>query len=214
ARFDDDSVLAWFRRHWDHLKHAEEADDRLEKLLGISVYGLDSLFRRAAEHDLPAPSSEAKLREYLEEYLYVEGDVYPRPHLIQVLTDDDAVGLAYYFFDGHFLAKHGPRAAYLLTEGWQLPGGAGEGPFTPAIKTQPLRPAGRGEGATYLVTLVIYSTDYLECLDDSYRIQGLRLPELARHLARPGSPEKWPFELQLARSQLLASPAGASAQEE
>ena len=43
-RFADGSVLEWFRNHWAHLAHAEEAHDRLKALLGQDVYGFGSLF--------------------------------------------------------------------------------------------------------------------------------------------------------------------------
>src|SRR5579884_2952205 len=151
VRFDDDTVLAWFQRHWAHLCHVEESDARLEALLGIDVYGLESLFRHAAEHNLPAPASGAALQRYLDEHLYAEGSIVYSPHAIQVLTDDDEISLPYFFFDGHFLARHGERAAFLLTEGWRLPGGAGKGGFRASIPTEPLRlPGGKGEGTVYV----------------------------------------------------------------
>jgi uncharacterized protein (TIGR02996 family) len=215
AHFPDDTVLSWFQRNWAALR-AGDTDavyPRVDRLMGIAVYGLGSLWERAIEHDLPPPASDRQLRQYLDNYLYVEGMVQCKPHLIQALTDDDDVMLAYFFFDDHFLAEHRDRAAFLLTDGWQLPGGSATTAFKPTVKTSPLRPAARGEGTLYLVTNTFYSSDHLEEMRYSHRIDGLRLPDLARHIARAAPRSGWPFELELARSQVFAPPRKAGRQE-
>jgi uncharacterized protein (TIGR02996 family) len=209
AHFPDDSVLAWFQNHWAHL--AENPDDHLAALLGCHVYGFETLF----EHGLPPPASYKQLDEYLQEYLYVEEMVSCRPHLIQALTDDDDIMLAYFFFDDHFLARHSDRAAYLLTEGWQLPGGAGPGGFKPKTKTVRLPLGGKGEGTTYAVLMSVFASDHLDYQSPSFRIPGMRLPELARHLVHAAPDEStWPRELLMLRPWFLPSPPGVSPTEE
>src|SRR5262249_44049131 len=147
-RFADDSVLDWFRNHWAHLAHADQARHRLKALLGCSVYGFASLFERAAEPpSLPPPATDRQLNEYLQEHLYSEGPTLYQPHLLTVQTDDDELELAYYFFDDHYLARHGKRAAFLLNESWELPAGEGAKGARPSERTTELKPAGRGEGA-------------------------------------------------------------------
>jgi uncharacterized protein (TIGR02996 family) len=203
-RFDDASVLDWFRNRWEHLVHADKARERLKALLGCSVYGFATLFEAAAEHRLPAPATDRKLDQYLNEHLYSEGPIQYQPHLLSVQTDDDELELAYYFFDDHYLARHGKRAAFLLNEDWQLPAGAADKGARPSEPTIELKPAGRGEGATYFAFLAWYDSGNLSDLEGGYRIKGVRLPELARHLALVKPQEGWPFELRLLRSQLFA----------
>jgi hypothetical protein len=213
AHFPDDSVLAWFQNHWAHLADPNFADERLEALLGFRVYGLASLFEAAAEHQLPPPSSQARLVQYLNRYLYVEGAVECKPHLIQALTDDDEISLAYFFFDDHFLARHADRAAFLLHEGWQLPGGAGGPGFVPQTKTQPVRLGGKGEGTVYAVLLSVYASDHMDDMT-SYRFEKMRLGDLARGLAAGRPDDRWPFELVALRAQLFAPLQGCVAAEE
>jgi uncharacterized protein (TIGR02996 family) len=213
VHFPDDTVLTWFQRHWSHLVTADEdVVDRLDQL-GCLAWDLYTLFEAAARHNLGPPASDDQLREYLERYLKVKGMVHCRPHAIQVLTDNDEVMLSYFFFDDHFLEKYGERVSFLLLEHWQLPGGAGPGGFRPDVTTLPVRPAGQGEGTTYLVTSTVYARAYLDDLGDSHRIEGIRLPELARYLALSSPRKAWPFELALIRCQLLTPPPGADERE-
>src|SRR5262249_9112962 len=152
------------------------------------VYGLETLFEAIAEHDLAAPASAAGLRAYLDEHLYVEGDILFTPHAIQVLTDDDDIMMAYYFFDDHFLAKHSARAAYLLHDDWKLPpcpAGPSQRTYrAPRGAAGALAPRGKGQGNTYAVFLAAYASDNLDFLHNSFRLPGVRLPDLARYLAR------------------------------
>jgi uncharacterized protein (TIGR02996 family) len=218
-RFEDDTVLAWFQRHWQGIVDSGQANDHVRKLFGCHVYGLSSLFEHIAEHSLPPPASSAALKQALEEHLYAEGEVLYRPHSIQVLTDDDELEMAYYFFDDHFLAGHADRAAFILREGWRLPVASGAGAFRPGVPVRKLEPAGRGDGVTYLAFLAWYDSANLDDLEGAWSIRGVRLPDLARHLATtipgPGYSHEggWPFELKLLRSQVLDGPAKAPGEE-
>src|SRR5262245_26286829 len=120
-RFEEDSVLAWFQRHWRAVEDYGEAGGYADQLPGCPGHGSGSLFHAIAEHSLSPPASGAMLKRLLGRYLYVEGEVRCRPHVVQVLTDDDELEMAYYFFDDHYLAEHGDRAAFLLHEDWRLP---------------------------------------------------------------------------------------------
>jgi uncharacterized protein (TIGR02996 family) len=213
--FEDASVLDWFRNHWQGIADGKAAHQHVEKLLGCSVYGFGTLFGAIAEHSLDAPKSAARLRELLEEHLYVEGEILFKPHLIQVLTNDDELEMAYYFFDDQFLAKHGGKAAFLLNEGWKLPGGHGNEGYRSAVSTTKLMPKGAGQGTTYLAFLAYYDSGNLSDLDveGGSRLEGVRVPDLARYLARSEPDGDWPFELRLLRSQLLMDPQQASREE-
>jgi hypothetical protein len=183
-RFDDSTVLDWFRNHWQHLCHSEEAAARLHELLGFSIYGFSSIFSRAAEEGLPPPESDEDLGDYLDEHLYSEGPIFYDSHLLTVQTDDDELEVAYYVFDDHYLARHGKLAAYLLNDGWRLPSKYAEDWFfEPGEPTEARTPAGPGEGATYFACFAFEDSCNLTDLGSTTRrIDGVRIPDLARYL--------------------------------
>jgi uncharacterized protein (TIGR02996 family) len=215
-RFADATVLDWFRDHWRGVPDGPDYPPGryADELLGTDVYGFASLFERIAERGLAAPQTEQALARLLRANLYVEGEIRAAPHCLQVLTDDDELELAYYFFDDDYLAKHHDRAAFLLYEGWRLPGGHAEGGSPSTVTTTALAPRKGGPGVTYLVFHGYTDSSNLIDLEGGYRFSGLRLPDLARHLA-VSSPadESWPFPLRLLRAQLLQAPDKAPAQE-
>jgi uncharacterized protein (TIGR02996 family) len=208
-RFKDASVLDWFRRHWRPVADPLAVNKQVEKMLGCSVYGLGSLFEAIGERAFKPPKNTEELEEYLRVHLYVEGEILFTPHAIQVLTDDDELQLAYYFFDDHFLAEHVDRAAYLLHGDWRLPNGAGVGGFEPAVATRELASADLSEGTTYGVFLAFYDSGNLDDLEGAIRIDGVRVPDLARYFAGVHPGKGWPRELLLLRSQLFATPEAA-----
>jgi hypothetical protein len=126
------------------------------------------------------PTSDAELAHLLRGH--VEHLATDSPHALAIFTEEDGEGGALYYLDGHFLAepKGRDRAAYLLHEDWRLPSGHGEGGFVPDEETEAQPPAGDGQGATYGVFLVRESKYPLDDLFPAYRIDGVRLPGLAR----------------------------------
>ena len=54
VRFEDDTVLGWFQRHWTRLTSAPDAGKELVRLLGVDVYGFHTLF----EHEPTPPAVE------------------------------------------------------------------------------------------------------------------------------------------------------------
>jgi uncharacterized protein (TIGR02996 family) len=214
-RLDDATVLDWFRNHWRAIPEAPDfpAYAHAEQLLGTRVYGFASLFERIAGRALAAPEDEQTLGRVLRATVY-NTEVRAAPHCVQVLTDDDELELAYYFFDDDFLAAHGDRAAFLLHDDWRLPGGHAAAGRPCPVATTALAPRRRGPGVTYLVFYGFTDSGHLRLLKDGYRVSGVRLPDLARHLAR-SSPtgENWPFPLRLLRAQLLQAPDEAGPQE-
>jgi uncharacterized protein (TIGR02996 family) len=193
-RFDDDTVLEWFQRNWEDLAVDEQelADERLEVVLGCGGWPLFMPFLRSAEEGLPVPDSIEEVRSRLWEPFGPETVPPGSSHEIQWLATDDGEGGAFYFFDGHFLAESGPLAAYLLHEDWRLPSGSGEGGLTPTEKTEEAGPAGDGPGATYAIFLERESRYPLDDLTPAWRIEGVRLPGLVRHLFASPPEDGWP----------------------
>jgi uncharacterized protein (TIGR02996 family) len=213
-RFEDESVLDWFRKRWVGLAD-EEAHEWAARELGTQVYGFGSLFQAIAEHGLPVPKTESQLHQILADHLYVEGEILARPHCLQVLTDDDELQMAYYFFDDHFLAQHADRAAFLLNEGWQLPGGHGKRSHRPRVRTAELTPRGQGQGTTYCVRIAYYDSGNLDELGGvgGCHVRGVRLPQFCQYLATVQPGPYWPFELLLLRALLFAGPTTQNQEE-
>ncbi len=186
-RFDDATVLEWFRRNWDHLaiKDREQADARLTEAVGCEGWFLWNPFHFAVEEGLLRPKSGKALLDLLGRCL--EDDMLRgSQHCLQMFTEEDGEGGAIYYFDDQFLKHSGGLAAYLLHEDWRLPRGQGDGTFSASVPTNGLQPAGGGVGATYAVILERESKYPLDDLDigRAHRIDGIRLPELAEHLCR------------------------------
>ncbi|MCI0463054.1 MAG: TIGR02996 domain-containing protein [Gemmataceae bacterium] len=211
-RFSDATVLDWFRNRWKGIADLQGADQWVEQEMGCPVYGFAFLFHAIAEHGLPVPKTSRQLQEILarhSDHLYLLFT----PHAIQVMTDDNEVEMAYYFFDDHFLARHSDRAAFLLNEGWRLPGGQKDGPFRADTATNPLRPRGRWTGTTYCVFLAYFDYGNLTNIEGAWRLNGVRLPQLCLYLAESAPTEAWPPELRLLRSQLFVVPVKVTRQE-
>jgi uncharacterized protein (TIGR02996 family) len=214
--FPEATVLDWFRSHWEGVLYDDHPERRVEKWLGAEVYGFGSLLNAIAENELPPPRSERQLAGLLEEHLYLEGELLAGPHLLQMLTDDDEIQMAYYFFDDAYLAKHGRRAALLLNDGWRLPGGEGDGEFKPSEQTTRVGKA-RGKGTTYLVFNDFWDSGNLDDIEGGYRIEGIRLPELVQFLARHETPDVgccFHYDMNALRSQLFPEGKKAKAPED
>lgn len=206
-RLPGDSVLGWFQDVWDRAKQAPDVSQWAWAELGCDVYGFASLFEAAQEADLRPPTTDRELEAYLAEHLYIEGEMIYMPHALQVLTDDDEIELAYYFFDDDYLGAHPGRATYLLHEDWRLPAGSREVPFTPGLPTKAIVPPGSASGATSLAFLDFFDSHNLSDLDTEgpCRIEGVRVPDLGDYLRSVQPDVDWPAELTLLKSQLSPS---------
>jgi hypothetical protein len=153
---------------------------------------------------LPPPTSDRVFKSYLDDHLYVEGEVIFEPHALQILTDDDEIELAYFFFDECYLKGNPGRAAYLLHEDWKLPTASRDGAYQPSDITKAIKPTGAGSGTTYLAFLAFYDSLNLTDLDveGPRNIDGVRVPELCDYLREADPDQDWPFELKLLRSQV------------
>jgi uncharacterized protein (TIGR02996 family) len=201
ARFDDDTVLDWFRNHWPVIARGDTSD-----LLGFAVYGFGSLFGWDAEEVPPPPETDEELADLVQQNLYSEGPILTSPHLITVQTDDDELMVAYYIFDDHYAAQYPARAAFLLHEGWKLPGGHADRPFRPREPTRTESPAGKGPGATYWTCEAWEDGCNLEDMGPALRLRGVRVGDLARYLARH-KPSDWSGWWLFLRAQLFADGA-------
>ncbi len=208
-KFDGNSVLEWFQQHWQQWSlHADDVNYDL-KLFGCSVYGFASVFEAINQEALPPPKSMTELQNFLTDHLYVEGDMRFGPDdAIQVLTDDDELQLAYYFFDDNYVKAHPDKAAFLLQQDWKLPENFSSDSVQISEDCSAIYPVGGGAGTTYCVFLSYADSCNLDDLQGAYFIDGIRLPNLVKYLsetmpdAAKDSGVEWPFELRLIRSQL------------
>ncbi|MBS1956679.1 MAG: hypothetical protein JST89_21000 [Cyanobacteria bacterium SZAS-4] len=207
-KFDNGSVLEWFQQHWK--QWALHVDDRAyeRRLFGCDVYGFSSLFDSISDRGLAPPKSMKELQEYLTDYLYVEGDMRFGPDSIQVLTNDDELELAYYFFDDYYLKPSDGKTSFLLREEWRLPENFSSDSTRLKGECTSIAPAGGGSGTTYCAFLSYYDGANLTDTGGPICIDGIRLPNLIRYLhdSQPGVAANgisdWPFELRLMRALL------------
>jgi hypothetical protein len=209
-RFADATVLDWFRNHWGDVDAEDVAAERITRLLGWDVDPLIELFHAAFRARLPAPETDEQLEHHLQEHIDSQVKILCAPHLVTIFwLDQCRMESCSYFFDDDYLARHRQRALYLLHEGWQLPGGHSEtGDFEPSEPTDEVEPPpGDGPGTTYLVCLYYdYENDgNLTELYGGLRLDGVRLPGLAAHLALKLRRYGETFLL-LLRSQLFDAP--------
>jgi uncharacterized protein (TIGR02996 family) len=210
--FEADSVLDWFRSIWTPIPEADgdRAYDHAYELVGTNVYSFLRLFHRIAEHGWAPPKSMRALASRLEEALYVN-EMKSGPHHVQVYTDDDDLEMVIYIFDDHYVAANPGRAAFLLHDGWKLPDGTGPGGFRTREPTRLLSRDRKGTGTTYLAILAFYASDNIDALQGARRVDGVRLPDLPRHLLGVDvSGDEWPREMPDLRRKLLRAPKGAA----
>jgi hypothetical protein len=210
--FEADSALDWFRSIWKPIAETDtppyRAYEHARELLGTNVYSFSSLFEKIAEHGWPPPKSMRELASRVEASLYVD-EMKSGPHHVQVYTDDDDLEMVIYIFDDHYAVANPARAAFLLHDGWQLPDGAGPGGFGTKEPTRLLSRDRKGTGTTYLVFLAFYASDNIDGLSGADRIEGVRLPDLPRHLLTvEANDDEWPREMPDIRRALLRPPRG------
>ncbi len=213
-RFPDATLLDWFRRIWRPIPYDKEAWAYAEELLGCEVYSFGSMFVSIAESGRQPP-------ETMEDAVGAVSAMYTNeilhgPHVVQVLTDDDELDMAWFLLDDQFLAEHPGLATFLLTEDWKLPAEIGPGGFTTNEPTEIVRPAGSGPGTTWVVWLSS-DPDHLEHPGVVMAIEGLRLPQLSRYLIRTGKRDisgDTSCVLERIREQLRFELEGAGPQEE
>lgn len=210
-RLEDPSILAWFTRLMTDARTADKPDELYEKEVGGYVYGLGTIFEAVQEHSLKAPRDLEHLNKLLKKHLYVEGEFRLDEHTLRVVTDDDEVGLAYFFFDDEAAKANPDRVAWLLHDELHLPDGEADGPYAPPFKFEEILPKGDGEGTTYLCFYTFYDGDSLP--GNVVTIPGVRLPDLASHLRNVLPTKKtaswskewletWPIELRLLRAMI------------
>jgi uncharacterized protein (TIGR02996 family) len=182
-RFDDATVLDWFRRHWVSIADEDEAAEQADAVLGVDLFNsFYPIFLYACEHPAPATIEEvcdALGTTYYDTILYED-------HCVQVLTNDDQTDMAYYFFDDVFVARHPELTAFLLHDG-PLPDGARKANWKPAdreIKRLLPRIRRKGKGRVYVVPQIRDGSSLYDDLGPNTveRLEGLRVPDVCRVL--------------------------------
>ncbi|MBY0458800.1 MAG: TIGR02996 domain-containing protein [Gemmataceae bacterium] len=217
-RFEYDTVLDWAQAVWKPFDTYEAADAYAVELLGgLRVYSIGDLFYTDPEYGTPRRPHTMEDVRGLFESMY-DPTIESGPHHIQMMTDDDEIDMAVYVFDDHYRAANPGKADFLLLPDWELPAGASDEPPPDLgdIETDLLEPRGAGEGVLYAFYEAPGSDnlrDKNEC-DTPYRVEGVRVPDLARHLLCLTDTEELYFVLAEVREglvKLLAQPAGEDA---
>jgi uncharacterized protein (TIGR02996 family) len=190
-RFPEETILEWFRNHCQPILDRDEAIRYSDNLFGTYIRGFAYFLNQL---DVPPPKNNRQLRAAFNCWS-VEGEWLFQEHAIEGLDDDDEEEQAYYIFDGEFAARYPERVAWLMREGWELPTDAGNGPFKPAFGSIRRKSRGKREGATWLLFFVVRDSSNLSDLNaESYRIDNVRLPRLARWLSGCTESEREEFD--------------------
>lgn len=219
CRFDHDDVLSWFLDLLERVRKcatADEANESIINFLGANVYGFWMLTERLFDEGkkLTAPKDFGQLVEFIRRHLYVNEVKSDAPHLLQVLTDDDELDLAWYAFDDEFAARHPERAAFLLYDDFPLPANAlPEGKdieIFPGIRTFD---AGTGRrhsicgafsnqwsGGNLSLLGANFEFEKVRTNSGAWCITGIRLAELPEFLSRLTPQRGMPAELLLLRA--------------
>lgn len=198
------SILAWFQAKIEEARTSLTPRDVGVAELGGPVQGLRSFFEAAHTHSLHTPKTTTALRKLLVEHLSIESpeeNIQLDAHSVRIRTDDEQVGLAYYFFDDEVVRRSPDRVAYLLLDEPRLPEdvSAGGGSFSPPVEVSALAPTGSGEGATYVALLTFADSDSLPGTISVF--PGVRVGGLVAHL-RSVTPQSWPIELRVLRAMI------------
>jgi hypothetical protein len=161
-RFDDDNLLAFFQRLWGEVKESDDNETILKEILGQVPYG----FALYDEDDelLPAPKNMRQLYSNLRESVY-HNDFLTKPGCIQILTDDDELEMAYFFFDDAYLSRHSEKTAFLLHSHWKLP-------------DVPTNSSSNSEPTTYAVCISYDCSASLDPPGSIHLLRGVRLSDL------------------------------------
>lgn len=218
-RFEHDSVLAWARDVWRQFDTDDAAFHHARDLLGgLYVYSFDNLFRADPDDGtrFPRPETMAQVHHWFA--AMYDPTVVGGPHHVQVVTDDDEIDMAVLVFDEHYREANPGKADFLLLPDWELPGGASDGPSPDLseIRTEAVEPRGRGEGVLYVFHEEVQASNLSDKNggDRCARVEGVRLPDLARHLLTTADEEDQEYALRELRDLVrgvLASPAGDDA---
>jgi uncharacterized protein (TIGR02996 family) len=215
-RFESDTVLDWAKAIFRQFPDRDEADKYAEGLLGgLHVYSFASLFTIDEEDGERLPPKTMKDVHAWFKGMYVNEESHG-PHHIQIHTDDDELEMAVYVFDDHYRKANPGKADFLLHDGWELPEGDADGAWKPPKTATMIDLVGKlsqSGPATYAAFLAFHDSANLD-LEGGYRVAGVRLPDLARHILTDLSDTEIPHEwdkLRRAIQNHLKSPRGADA---
>ncbi len=218
-RFDHGDILSWFQDLLQQISDSADEDaamDTVIDFLGANVYGFWMIAERIFEEEkkLTPPRDFEQMVEFIRRHVYVNEVRFEAPHLLQVLTDDDELDLAWYAFDDQFAARQPQRTAYLLFDDFPLPANAldGEGVFAPLPEVRTFE---AGTGRRQRVwgafsnqwsdgNLSLLGTNFefekVRSNSGAWCIDGIRLDELPSFLSSLTPRRGMPAELLLMRA--------------
>jgi uncharacterized protein (TIGR02996 family) len=217
-RFEDRTILDWFRRHWRPIADYTTAQKHVERLFGIEVCLFGEVFEAIHERGLPRPTTIEDVQAVLQ--ASEPGTICSEQHCIQVLVDADVGDSVYYFFDDVFVEQHPELTVYLLHD-WRLPDGLGSPRWKSdqkAIEKQKPTLRRKGEGRIYASTQAHVDRVFYANLKPSgvELIDGLRVPGLCRQLMVMSEDEVigcWSYPFKSLRKALFTADLAANAEE-
>lgn len=187
-RFSNPDLLHWIHHLWDIVfscKNDEELTERLTEYWGIEIFGF--WFYEIFEEKIGEPATIGKAAEVFSSKGYITDMKTNERNFIQMLTDDDELGLAVYLFDHTYLEEKPEFAAYLANPDFELP-------LSKQVKSSELR----SKGVSLFFESLI-SAGQLDYLVPPVFIPEIRLNDLSQYLATCTPPKEWDIELMALR---------------
>lgn len=206
------TVLEWFQSLWK-LKTTDydQYDATIEAKLGTRVYGLHNyLLENIYLDEVSMPTNFIELINCLEEFSYVTEIIISSTHLIQILTDDDEVDMAYYVFDDTYLQRNPQKITYLIQDHFPREAQQLERRFFAEFYPKTIFANLQPDNSVYLAFFSIWGNNSLFRLPDTQngviKIEGIDLSTLPSFLAN-WQPQKsldaYPLELLFLRAQAI-----------
>jgi hypothetical protein len=121
-RFPNHDLLGWIHHLWEIVLGCEDGDElskNVANFLGAKMYGF--WFYGILEEKIEKPATVGDAAEIFSTVGYITDVKTNERNFIQLLTDDDELGLAFYLFDHTYLEEKPELATYLTIEGFNLP---------------------------------------------------------------------------------------------
>lgn len=174
--FEENSILEWFQTNWNKLSN----EDEFNKLLGLYVYG----FPISKIDDyliVPPPDSLEDLKNKLDQYVYLN-EIKVTENCVEVITDDDEIGLAWYVFDEIFVQNNPEKSNFWLIRELPIKYSNKGKLLNNNEQFNEILPKGHLKGCLYLGLVSDKNTCEYYFSAGLLKIENIRLPNLLEYL--------------------------------
>lgn len=189
-RFPNHDLLSWIHHLWEIVLGSEDGDElgkNVANFFGAKMYGF--WFYDILEEKIGKPATVGDAAEIFSRVGYITDVKTNQRNFIQMLTDDDELGLAFYLFDHTYLEEKPELAAYLSIEGFNLP-----------TQKQPGSSNLPSKGLSLFFESYLFYAAHLDEIEAPVFIANLDLAGLPNYLATSTPLKNWRIELMILRA--------------